>query len=102
MQHVAAADGVAGDERDDHLGHRADEFLDFKDIESRHAFAVDVAPWPRTDWSPPEQKAYLPSLAGPAPVRKTTPIPWSSRASSRASCNSATVWGRKALRFSGG
>src|SRR6478736_1104732 len=46
MQHVAAADGVTGDERDDDLGHRADELLDVENVEPRHARVVDVAAVP--------------------------------------------------------
>jgi hypothetical protein len=47
-------------------------------------------------WSPPEQKASLPS-----PVRTTTPTAGSSRASSKAACSSNRVLGRNALRTSG-
>jgi hypothetical protein len=43
----------------------------------------------------------LPSVCGPAPVSSTTPIFGSSRASQKASYISATVSGRKALRFAG-
>src|SRR5439155_13927380 len=51
---------------------------------------------PRTRWSPPEQNASV-----PAPVRMTTPISGSSRATSNAFDISTTVAGRKALRTSG-
>jgi hypothetical protein len=47
-------------------------------------------------WSPPEQKASLPS-----PVRITTPTSASSRASLNAADISNSVCGRKALRTSG-
>ena len=46
--------------------------------------------------SPPEQKAF-----SPAPVRITTPIVASSRASSSARIISTTVCGRNALRTRG-
>jgi hypothetical protein len=43
----------------------------------------------------------LPSEWGPAPVRRTTPIPTSSRASPKASISCDTVSGLNAFRFSG-
>src|SRR5262249_22609369 len=43
VEHVTAADGVAGDERDDDLGHRTDQLLHVEHVEPRYAFAVDVA-----------------------------------------------------------
>ena len=43
MEHVAAANGVARHKCDDHLGHRADEFLHLKHVEARHTLAVNIA-----------------------------------------------------------
>jgi len=58
--------------------------------------APTYPPFPRTDWSPPEQKASVPS-----PARTTTPTAGSSRASAKHRDISSTVRGVKAFRFSG-
>lgn len=39
---MAAADGVAGDQRNDDFGHGADELLHVEDVETRHAVAAHV------------------------------------------------------------
>ena len=43
MQHVAAADGIAGDHGNDRLGQAADLFLHIEDIEARNAIGPDIA-----------------------------------------------------------
>ena len=43
MQHVPAADGVAGDDGDDRLGQQADLPLQIEHVQARHAVRVDVA-----------------------------------------------------------
>ena len=43
VQHMPAADGVAGDHGDDGLGDGADLFLQIEHVEARHAVAADVA-----------------------------------------------------------
>ena len=43
MEHVAAADGEAGDEGDDDFGHRPDEALEVEDVEARDAILAHVA-----------------------------------------------------------
>ena len=55
----------------------------------------------RTPWSPPEQKAYFPSVWGPAPVRSTTPTDGSSRASANAAIICVMVSGLNAFRLAG-
>ena len=46
MQHLAAADGVASHQRDHHLGQAADQTLQIKHIEARHARLIDITPIP--------------------------------------------------------
>ena len=43
VQHVTAADRVTGDQCDDDLGHRADEFLQVEDVQPRHPGLINIA-----------------------------------------------------------
>ena len=102
VKDVSAADGVAGDHGYDRLGQPADLDLQVQDVEppdaaTGHLVVAQVAVLAPELWSPPEQKA-----SGPWPVRTTTPMSGSSRASVECPLSSNSVWGRKALRTSGG
>ena len=102
MQHVAAADGVAGHHGHDRLGRAADLDLEVEHVEAAdallgHLVVADVA----VVAADALVAAGAEGLGRPAPVRMMTPTVSSSRASLKASASSNSVWGRKALRTSG-
>ena len=102
MQHVPAADRVAGDHRHDRLGQPADLH-----VQVGHVEAPDARRLPASSSCQVARVAAHALVAagaerlGPSPVSTITPIAVSSRASSSAAEISMTVRGRNALRTSG-
>ena len=100
VQHVAAADRVAGDHRDDRLGQPADLDVQVGDVEAPDAARRLATRSPCRRARAGRRRSRRP--AAPSPVRMITPTAGSSRASSSASRHlDRPSAGRNALRTSG-